>query len=270
MTDFAPPIETPIEAEAPEERAQPQPAKPQPRPVRGRRFVLRLALFTLPFAFAFAVVTGFLMWIGESLPLPMVVELQQSETPVLFRPAYGNRDQQFKLLSVNANQPQVMVLGSSRVLQFREHFVTENPDAFYNAAAPAWEIEEVRNLLFNIDHIPDVILLGIDPVWFNEDYPGDPIVEPPMSDYARIWRVNRTFIQELLDGETFDVPMLLRREEPGGSGGIALGLRAIRDGHGFRNDGSEQYGDFLVAQYLWRSDVYRRPRSLADGTGATR
>ncbi len=241
--------EQPVETIEPD--AQPKTAQPEPQPVRGRWFFLRVALFTLPFAVAFFFVSGFLMWVGESMPLWMVVEMQQSDTPVLFRPAYGNRDEQFKLLSANVNQPQVLVIGSSRVLQFREHFLTENPDAFYNAAAPAWQLDEISSLLFNLETIPPVILLGVDPVWFNEDYPGDPIVEPPMSDYARIWRVNRTFIQELLDGETFDVPLLLRREEPGGSGGIALGLRAIRDGHGFRNDGSEQYGDFLVAQYLW-------------------
>jgi hypothetical protein len=32
-------------------------------------------------------------------------------------------------------------------------------------------------------------------------------------------------------------------------------MRAIRDGHGFRSDGSEQYGDFLVAHWLWQPNT---------------
>jgi hypothetical protein len=59
-------------------------------------------------------------------------------------------------------------------------------------------------------------------------------------------------IQEAISGpRRYDWAALIARREPE-SGGFALGLRAIADGHGFRSDGSEQYGDFLVAGYLWQ------------------
>jgi hypothetical protein len=45
---------------------------------------------------------------------------------------------------------------------------------------------------------------------------------------------------------------------------MALGLRAIRDGHGFRNDGSEQYGDFFVAHYLYPENERARHLSLLE------
>jgi hypothetical protein len=53
-----------------------------------------------------------------------------------------------------------------------------------------------------------------------------------------------------LERPGFSAGAYLQRREPG-AGGLALGLRAIRDGHGFRGDGSEQYGDFLIAGWLY-------------------
>ncbi|MEL6407032.1 MAG: hypothetical protein AAFR81_21855 [Chloroflexota bacterium] len=221
-----------------------------------KRFWLRLVFFVLPVAIPFLIVTGSLAYIGESMPLAEVVRLQDGTMPVLFRPAYGNRDQDFKLMATNTYQPEILVIGSSRVLQFRGAFANLDPDALYNAAAPAWELEEVSRLLFNMTHTPEVIIIGIDYPWFNADYPGDPIVEPPTNWWSRFFVVNRTHLQEVIEGETdFDYRTLLARVEPGGSGGIALGMRAINDGHGFRNDGSEQYGDFLVAGHLWQPNL---------------
>jgi hypothetical protein len=218
-------------------------------------FFRKIAIYTIPFAVLFLLLTGTLTYAGESMPLGLVLRMQASDTPVLYRVKYGNLDQRFKRLAVDYFQPDVMVIGSSRVLQFRDAFLNRNPDAFYNAAAPAWQLEEVSRLLYTINHRPDIIILGIDDPWFNADYAGDPIVEPPVSDFARFFIVNRTFLQEVLEGKTFDIQHLLARVEPGGSGGIALGFRAIIDGHGFRNDGSEQYGDFLVAQHLWQPNT---------------
>lgn len=214
-------------------------------------FLRKIVIYTAPFAVLFLLLTGALGYSGESMPLGLVLRMQDSNTPVLYRVKYGNLDQRFKRMAVDYFQPEIMIVGSSRVLQFRAAFANLNPDALYNAAAPAWQLEEVSRLLYAMNHRPDVIILGIDDPWFNADYAGDPIVEPPISDFARLFIVNRTFLQAVVDGETFDIQRLLARVEPSGSGGIAIGFRAIIDGHGFRNDGSEQYGDFLVAQHLW-------------------
>ncbi|MGJ3239887.1 MAG: hypothetical protein ACFE0Q_14340 [Anaerolineae bacterium] len=219
------------------------------------KFVLKLVLFSLPIAIPFLLVTGGLVYVGESMPLPEVIRLQESDWEVLYRPGYGNRDQDYKLLASNHHRADVLLIGSSRVLQFRAQFANRQPDAFYNAAAPAWELEEISRLLFNLDYIPEVIVLGIDYPWFNDAYPGDPIVEPPTDAWSRLFVVNRSYLQDVLAGETFDYRTLFAREEPGGSGGLALGRRAIIDGHGFRNDGSEQYGDFLVAGHLWQPNL---------------
>jgi hypothetical protein len=225
-----------------------------------RKFWIKLGIYILPFAVGFLLLTGGLVYVGESMPLRIVIMHQQRDEAVLYRYRYGNRDQQYKTLATNIRRPEVLALGSSRIIQFRAGFFNRQPEAFYNAAAPAWGLPQTLRLLENLDEdaMPRILLLAIDPPWFNdayelEDSPDD------VSDIANLFIINRSFLQDVLNGERFDRPgfdigAYLRREEPG-SGGLALGLRAIRDGHGFRGDGSQQYGDFLVAEWLWQPQM---------------
>lgn len=215
-----------------------------------RSFTRKLILYLLPFALIIAVVNGVLIFIGEAMPLAWVVAVQQSQE-ALYRPQYGNRDVQFKTLSVNARRPQMIAVGSSRVLQMRAQLFTEQRTAFYNAGAPAWQLEQVDTLIRSLDPLPRVIIIGVDPVWFNADYVPQ-LIDPPISDFSHLFAVNRSLLQDTLTGRRqIDLAKMLQRREPA-AGGLALGLRAIGDGHGFRSDGSEQYGDFLVAGYLWQ------------------
>lgn len=221
------------------------------------RFWAKLFVFLLPFALVFCVLTGVMLYLGESMPLSWIVAQQQA-ADILYRPKYGNRDQQFKTLSVNMRRPEVLALGSSRILQFRAGFFNRRPDAFYNAAAPAWTLPQVSNLLYGLDAqaLPRVLILAVDPPWFNDAYEADEF-PAPVSDIEHLLLVDRSILQDMISGEAFDRTgfenaAYFRREEPGGSGVLALGMRAIRDGHGFRSDGSEQYGDFLIADWLWQ------------------
>ncbi len=213
-----------------------------------RRFLLKLFLYTLPFAVPFLLLTGFMLYTGEALPLRLVAEMQLGDSLVLYRPRYGNRDLAFKTLSANLRQPDILTAGSSRVLQFRSGFFNLQPRAFYNAGAPAWTLDQVQQLLADLTFTPRVLILGLDQPWFNDAYVPD-VIPSPTTDFAHLFAVNRSFLQDVLAGEPFDIARYLARIEPG-AGGMALGLRAIRDGHGFRSDGSEQYGDFLVAHWL--------------------
>ncbi|MBP6297818.1 MAG: hypothetical protein KA401_00610 [Anaerolineae bacterium] len=228
---------------------------------RRSGFWWKLIAYVMPFLLGFHVLTGALVYIGESMPLQWVVSLQKQHDDVLYRPMYGNRDLQFKIMSANARRAEVLAVGSSRILQFRAGFFNRNPDAFYNAAAPAWRLEQITDLLFSLDSqaLPRVLILSIDPPWFNESYIGDEFPDP-LSDLENLFLADRSILQDIvtrkdLSRPGFDPWGYLRRTEPGGSGGTALGMRAIRDGHGFRSDGSEQYGDFLVARWLWQPQM---------------
>jgi hypothetical protein len=225
-----------------------------------KRFWVKVGLYTLPFVVGFLLLTGVLIYLGESMPLRIVIMHQQRDETVLYRYRYGNRDQQYKTLATNMRRPEVLALGSSRIIQFRAGFFNRQPEAFYNAAAPAWGLPQTLRLLENLreDALPRILLLAIDPPWFNDAYELEEFPED-VSDFSNLFIVNRSFLQDVLGGERFDRPgfdmrAYLRREEPG-SGGLALGLRAIRDGHGFRGDGSQQYGDFLIAEWLWQPQM---------------
>jgi len=226
---------------------------------RWRAFWLRLALFLAPFAVGFLILTGGLIYTGEAMPIRVVLAHQQDDAPSLYRTRYGNRDLQYKQAALELHRPQIIVIGSSRMLQFRAGMFTEQPDAFYNAAGPGWGIEEVHWLLTHLDPaaLPEIIILGIDPPWFNPAYESRPIPRP-VSDFEHVFAVNRAFIQDILSGssfdtlyEDFDVARYLQRQVGGTSDVLGLGLRAIRDGQGFRSDGSELFGDYLVARWLY-------------------
>lgn len=216
----------------------------------------KLALFLLPFALSLLILTVVMVYLGESMPLPWVVAMQATDDNVLYRPQYGNRDQDFKWMSAAFRRPEVLAIGSSRILQFRAGFFTRNPDTFYNAAAPAWRLPQVAQLIYALppEALPKLLVISIDPPWFNDAYEGD-VFPASVADFDNMMLVNRSLIQDILKGRDFsrtgfDTAAYWSRTEPGGSGGLALGLRAIRDGHGFRSDGSEQYGDFLIARWL--------------------
>lgn len=199
------------------------------------------------------------------MPLSQVVQIQMGEEPVLYRPRFGNRDPEYKLLATNTRQPEVVAVGSSRILQFRSVFFNRNRQEFYNAAGPAWQLEHVIWLIENLNYAPRVLIVSLDHPWFNDAYPGDPFQPSlePTSDFDHIFMVNRNVMQSILDGEPLDIREMLARREPG-YGGLALGLRAIRDGHGFRNDGSEQYGDFFIARHLYPENERARHLSMLE------
>lgn len=214
----------------------------------SKSFWIKLGMFILPFALGFCLLTGVLVYSGESMPLETVAAMQR-EAPTLFRPRYGSRDLQFKALSASLRSAPVLALGSSHVLQLRAELFTRAPDAFYNAGAPGWQLDQVEALLHQLEPgaLPDILLLGLDHPWFNAAYVGETI-PAATSDFEDIFAVNRAYMQSALAGDALPLERALTRQQPDGT--RALGLRAIRDGHGFRSDGSEQYGDFLVGRFL--------------------
>ncbi|MCU0499847.1 MAG: hypothetical protein MUF87_21060 [Anaerolineae bacterium] len=224
----------------------------------SKPFALKLLIFITPFVLILSAITSFLILIGESMPLTWVIQLQMSDAPVLYRPQHGNRDLQYKSLAVNLRQPEVIAIGSSRVLQMRAGLLTEAPPLFYNAGAPAWRLDQIDPVIRSFDRPPRIIMIGIDPVWFHQAYQGD-VFPPPIDDLSNLWQINRGVLQTALTQGASGWTHWLTRAAPQ-TRGLALGIKAIENGHGFRNDGSEQYGDFLIGRFL--SPPIERDRHL--------
>jgi len=213
-----------------------------------RQLFRNLLLFIAPFLLILGGLAGILVYTGEAMPLSMVVALQSGDAPVLYRPRFGNRDFDYKLLATETRQPEILAVGSSRVLQFRAGFFNLKPTAFYNAAAPAWTLQDVADFMQALKHNPRILILALDHPWFNDAFLFETSPRR-ISDLDQLFNNSISVLQSITLGDQIDFNFMLRRVEPK-HGGQALGFRAILAGHGFRNDGSEQYGDFLVAHYL--------------------
>jgi hypothetical protein len=214
----------------------------------SRSFLLRLVVFAVPVAILLLLPVSFAAYMGEAMPLRMVIGMQTGNTPVLYGPADRDPVFAYKLLSVQMRHPEVLVIGSSRVLQFRARLLTRQPTVFFNAAGEGWGLGEVRALVEHLDasSAPRVLLLGIDQPWFNADYEtweAPHNLTPLEFDPQRAIAATRKVIDEL-SAEDIRLATLLARDE-WVRGGTGLGLFALQFGRGYRNDGSFQQGELV-------------------------
>jgi hypothetical protein len=213
-----------------------------------RRFILRLTLFCAPLVTVYAALTMLSVHQGEALPLPFVVERQREEQ-VLYGPHDHSVTFAYKFLSVQASQPRVITTGSSRTLQIRSEFFNLQPDSFFNAGVYGADLADNLSFLAAMDPatFPDVVILELDQPLFIGDTSTEayPVDEDILAfDLDDIFAGHNRTMQALLR-RRISVGELLNSYEPV-FGLPALGLDAVTVGHGFRSDGSLQYGEVLI------------------------
>jgi hypothetical protein len=152
------------------------------------------------------------------------------------------------LISTEMRRPDVLVLGSSRVMQFRESMVGAS-GTFFNAGGAAASVADALEFLRRLDPVarPRVMIFGIDQVWltsFSEfDRRKMEVVDGDSSaDLRPAVRVSHRVVNDLISGK-ISLTRVLRRSDPL-DGHPALGMSAIMLGSGFRSDGSYQYGPY--------------------------
>lgn len=203
---------------------------------------------------------------GELMPVPQIVALQAGVDPVLYGPADRDPIFAYKVYATNTYRPDVLVLGSSRVLQFRAGLLSDQ-DQFYNAAGQTWRLRELNAFInaLDADYQPQVLLLGLDQVWFNadfvdwEDEPNDLGLLPLQPD--RFVPGAKRLLDDLIAEDVRLENVIDREEWVRGTRG--LGLHALKFGQGYRNDGSFQEGNILVnpalAELARENDLERAP-----------
>jgi hypothetical protein len=145
-----------------------------------------------------------------------------------------------------------VVLGSSRVLNFRAGFLNEQPSTFYNAGGAGWTLNDMQSFLDHLDtaSAPKVLLLGLDQPTFNPAgrFAPQP-VDIPADEFTLEGVVTST--RSMIQG------ILLSYDRLGSLGNLAsrreptyhdfgLGVLALIRGDGYRNDGSRQLGRLIV------------------------
>ena len=203
---------------------------------------------------------------GEFTPLERIVAMQTGPAPVLYGRAYRDNAFAFHQLSVRARRPEVLVLGSSRVWQWRSLFFHKRPGVAY-VAGGRQSIEEVRAFLRELtpDVLPKVVIVGFDQRWLLDRYGGDPqwlrerhaphpgapatIDFEKVPAFGRVLTVNRQVLEDLWNRKITLARIIAGRDAV--EGARAVGVKAVMKGIGLRNDGSAQNGaDTVTAPSL--------------------
>lgn len=216
-------------------------------------FFAKLALFILPFTLYFVPTVGTGLYAGEFTPLRQVVEMQATQSRVLYGPAYWEDQYTYKLLSVKLRHPKVVTIGSSRIMQFRSLFFNKQPAAFFNAGGAVRSLEELQNFIDTLenDEFPSIMIIGLDQHWVNptaswQSWATDAWLDANVGGFTLSRALSTSWsIYNDYQRDRIQLDAIFRREDPV-SGAIGVGINALIAGNGFRNDGSHQEGSQFV------------------------
>lgn len=206
-----------------------------------RRFGARLGLFLL----LVAVVIGFsvvsLYKAGEIRPFSSYIHpLMQGQ---LFELGYSYVDKAYKFhMTDEVMRPQVLALGSSRIMQVR-HSIVSPEYSFYNAGGAIQKVRELPMFLNKLHDSPKLILMNLDQWWFNRAYINDDqpfdssVYDGPEIDLLKLGRLVCDFYTDLVKGKINLVKVFSSDN---------IGLNAICNDNGFTADGTPNSGDRVI------------------------
>ena len=192
---------------------------------------------------------------GEQSDVSRIVD-EQRRTDAMYLSLLNDNEFQYKVELVRDREPQIVALGSSRILPLREEFFDTS---FANAGRAVTQINHAPAFLRAVepDGLPAVILFGLDFWWFHAGrarvsaYEPDPAQDDDgiiSLDKIRLlrtqWAEGRVPVRDLIRKVVFN-------EEPAWNrrfGFRSVGLSAMAGFHGFRRDGSYFYGGLLVGR----------------------
>jgi hypothetical protein len=254
-------IEAAVTSAHPAERARPASTPRQGADVR--RFLMTAVCFVLPPLVLFGFPALILMLTGELLPLNSVDRLQQNTSKlVLYGPAVTGPDGAYKLIATLNRKPRILALGSSRVMALRSKFFRDSA-GFYNAGGAVSGFRHFRQFLENIPpgQEPNLAVLCFEQHYFNA-HAG----EAMRHDYQEWlhWKADRPKIvvngirdtyrkivveRKFTISEMFPVPFTehytFGQVMKTVSGMDRIGMNAIVNENGYRNDGSYYYGKYI-------------------------
>lgn len=211
-----------------------------------RRFFVRLSIFLLPLLAALAPPAMVLLSAGEvsGVDVNRAVKLQRdARSERLYGLAYSECASPYKLAGARDARPELLILGSSRVLQLRSGFFRD-PAVVYNAGRSVSHADHLPEFWQQLpaDARPRAVLVGLDAFFFNPRAERSPASRyiAQLTDcgtsLAAFQRGLRAVYPDLLHRRVSlaQVPLLLGSDQ--------IGLSAILTDSGYRHDGSYLYG----------------------------
>ncbi len=223
---------------------------------RALSFMGRAMRFMAPVAVLFLLLDLPLWKNGDAWPVFHAMRVQQ-ETPGEALYGRGWFSQQFnvyKLAGIRHRKPKILVIGSSRVMQFRDFMFPNLEEGFYNGGGL---IQNASDLAAFADLLaageipaPEGLIVGIDPWWIKTI--ADTSTWLPGADEATSFGGHVLALRRIIDdgftGEGFLADWTARDRSPFFNY-PAIGRMARLHGGGFRKDGSRQYDPRMLIDF---------------------
>ena len=231
------------------------------------RFFGKICLIVIPLTIANLCLFGLAWHTGEALPENNVVSRQQTSQNIIYGTRLLEDIMPYKLLTYAHRQPQILILGSSHMLQFRSEFFSKDPSVVYNASGGGWRLPQLIQFYQQLETLPTIVILGLDMFWFNAEV--DQVsraTRAQNTDYGLegIRLATIETVKNLLSGD-LSLAKMVRRRDPV-YGRQVIGLKALEISFGFRADGSLQRG-LLVANPEMRVERVERDIQRFEGLG---
>ncbi len=232
-----------------------------------KRFLLTAALFSIPIVAAFVFPFAFFALTREFETPSQVLAVQQNSNGAIYRSAFYDYDRPYKTLGAIESDPQVLVLGTSRVLQLHASLF-KDPSDFYNAGRA---ISKPSELPVFINALPSnskvqVIVLAVDQNFLSSAFssPAEPIVQPTHLSIFEFFLAQgwKTAWQYYFQGR-FSLSGLIQLNKTSQN----IGLTALVEGDGFQKDGSDEESN-IAAQKSQRSSQIQGALDLITPQGS--
>ena len=218
-----------------------------------KKFVLYSAVYVL-LGLVFVAIGEFYLWrFKESVSIVKVAEIQSSSKKELYygRQILGNSLSTYKFEMFLRKQPNVLVLGQSVTLQFRDFMFEPYQEDFYNAGLMVRNLEDLKYVveLFKNKRVrkPSLIVLGVDFSFVLKENALDQlysIKDLPEDRATNVQSHFKGYQQVFLNGSLREIPKV----------DVGFG-KAGMIGRGYRNDGSYRHKP-EIEQYVLDATYY--------------
>jgi hypothetical protein len=208
-----------------------------------KQFIIKTILFSLPLLLVVIFPAAVLLVGKEDMSMQKVAELQIADPGTLFGFAYNELSFiPYKELLVQQRKPQVIALGTSRTMQFREAFFNAS-STFVNAGGAGKSLGDIKLFIDGLpkDSTTSLLIIGLDQeMLFSSPYLYESRVEErgPLF-FIRLFgtHVRRIYLDYLTHKYSLSELTTASQETKN------IGLSALIYGNGFRYDGSYEYGE---------------------------
>lgn len=203
-----------------------------------KRFLSVVALFLLPVVLVVGLFARAVYASGEWRTEEEIAGRVAAGEPAFFGLAYRDNTRYYKHLVANELGADLLVLGTSRSMQFHSEFFTNK--SFYNAGGGAGYINEFQFFLEQLDEdkLPHTLIMVMDQYFFNQSWVGTGEM-PDSFDYGHYPFSWKTALPEAIRGWASGKYSLLNALQMHPN---VYGMAAVGRGSGFYADGSYDYG----------------------------